>query len=826
MNYTLHTRFRYYLVRDYNLLTSPLVISLLVISAAAAAFFTLVLLFISDAAFISASVILLTSLAAAAALTLVFAATYYQSVPPRLTVAQLTPSGAEPINVAAASSFDLLRALGPASQRLDDASLPVSLAVLLNSPATDHLIRRLQLKRAPLYEVIVQRVVPRLTVALFAEGMVNVARELQQDEIAPEHALGAVLLHPAAQPYLRQQRLTDDDVRFVLWWGAEQRARLRQHRRWWAREQLLAFSGLGLGWAAGYTPLIDRLTRLPRGGAWDDSIHGHEDKLDALINSLARQRQSNVLLVGEPGVGRVGVIRHFARLIRANRAHAALNSQRLVYLHAGELIAQGASDAGQMTILARALREMERAGNIILIIDGLSSILGRSGEARLDVTDLLVPFLASRTVRVVVVISTEEYHLRLKASGELMQYFEVILLPPLSNEATLQRLALAVPAIERAAKCFIPFQTIDTLVEDTDAISPQVPFPERAFDFLEEAIVLAQRSGERQLEPRHVHQAIFRKIGIHLGELQAREKEQLLNLEALMHQRLVNQDAAVRAVARAMIRARAEIRNPQRPIGTFLFLGPTGVGKTETAKTLAEAYFGSEERMVRLDMSEFQGGDATARLIGSVERPVGRLTALIADHPFTVLLLDEFEKASREVHQLFLQVFDEGRLTDVAGRTYSFRHAIIIATSNAGAELIRQQAKGGQLPENFDATLKEHILRLHILAPELLNRIDAVITYTPLTREHLRRIAQLMLRSLNKRLDAEHGITVAVTDELTGFLVDIGYSPEFGARPMARAIQDTVEVAVSQQILRSEIQPGQAIRLPIPLLRSLRERPQ
>jgi ATP-dependent Clp protease ATP-binding subunit ClpC len=251
-----------------------------------------------------------------------------------------------------------------------------------------------------------------------------------------------------------------------------------------------------------------------------------------------------------------------------------------------------------------------------------------------------------------------------------------------------------------------------------------------------------------------------------------------------------------------------------------LFLGPTGVGKTETAKSLASVYFGSEDHMIRLDMSEFQEADSVSRLIGSASRPIGRLTSLIADQPFTVLLLDEFEKADPQVHQLFLQVFDEGRLSDAAGRAYSFVHTIIIATSNAGAELIRQASKDGTVPADFDDQLKEHILKNNIFRPELLNRFDSVITYSALTKEHINQIAKLMLGSLNKRLDAEHGITIKIDKQLIDYLVEIGYDPEFGARPMKRAIQDSVEYVVSQMVLKNQVKPGQQISLSAQLLRN------
>jgi ATP-dependent Clp protease ATP-binding subunit ClpC len=380
---------------------------------------------------------------------------------------------------------------------------------------------------------------------------------------------------------------------------------------------------------------------------------------------------------------------------------------------------------------------------------------------------------------------------------------------------------MAAPVIERRTKVYLPYQALRSLTDSTAGIIQHIPLPEKAFDVLEEVIVLAQSSRQYAITPSMVDDLITRKVGVPVGKIQTEEKDRLLNLEEIMHRRLVNQNRAVTALTRAMIRARAGVRSKSRPIGTFLFLGPTGVGKTEASKTLAQVYFGSDDYMVRLDMSEFQTPESMEVLVGGSRNPVGRLTSIIQDKPFTVLLLDEFEKAHKSVQQMFLQVLDEGRLTDARGQTSSFQHAIIIATSNAGAEFIRQNINKKDLPEDFDQQLREHILSKGLFSPELLNRFDGVITFTPLSQEHIRQVATLMLSKLNSRIDMEHGVTVAVTKEILDFLVANGYDPEFGARPMARLIQDTIEYAVAKMAISGQFQPGQQITLPPSQLQSL-----
>lgn len=769
-------------IRHYKVLTSPWVVASFTIG--------LPLSFIVGLFSLEAG-LLLGSISAAALLCFVFASTYYPNIPPP------TPMP---------TSFSLLLHLGEYAQIGTPEALATAGAYLLTLGGSRAILDRLQLNNP---------VLPVWSWEEFAHDMLKVATDLKSQELTPIHALGSFLLHPAMRTYLRSQQLTEQDIRFALWWELAQQQERGWRREWWRGQRLRAVAGLGLSWAAGYTPLIDRLARLPRGSFWDANAFGHEEQVEQLMNTLARARQSNAMLVGPPGVGRLGIIKEMARRVRAQQAHPALLGQRVAYLHMGELLAMAANQGGQAAVISRALREMERAGNIIAVFDGFGSVLGQGVGKEADLTDVLLPFFDSSFVRVVVVMTSEEYHLRLAANQELAHYFEVIQVPEPSPEATLQKLAVTVPGWEQESSVYLPYKTLREAVTATEPILPDIPFPEKAFDIIEEAIVMVQTNHETVVRPAHIQKLIAHKTGMRIGDITGQEEERLLRLEETIHQRVINQAPAVTALARAMIRARAGVRSPGRPIGVFLFLGPTGVGKTETSKALAAAYFGREEAMIRLDMSEFEGDDAVARLIGDMNHPAGRLTSLLSDHPFTVVLLDEFEKASQAAQQVFLQVFDEGRLTDVRGRHFSFKQAIIIVTSNAGAEFIRQEVKDGQMPADFDKQLRDYILQHDIYSPELLNRFDGVITFIPLSPEHIAQIATLMLRSLNKRLDAKHGVTVAITPELVTYLVSIGYNPEFGARPMARAIADTVEYAIAQKILRHEIKPGQEIVLPV-----------
>ena len=373
------------------------------------------------------------------------------------------------------------------------------------------------------------------------------------------------------------------------------------------------------------------------------------------------------------------------------------------------------------------------------------------------------------------------------------------------------------PGFEKQYDLKAGYRSLRAIIDLTDRYIQDIPFPEKAIDFLGEVMVYVKtKTPSKTVLPEHVAQIISQRTKIPAGEIQKTEREKLLKLEEFIHRRVINQEEAVDVLADAMRRTRAGVTRKEKPIGTFLFLGPTGVGKTETSKALAESYFGSEHRMIRLDMSEYQSLDSIERLIGSHDgKRQGLLTNAIRENPFSLVLLDEIEKAHSNILNLFLQVLDEGRLTDSLGRTVSFRNSIIIGTSNAGAEFIRKyvEKKAGYAFTFFKKELIEHLLTERIFRPEFLNRFDAVIIFKPLTRENLVDIAILMLQRLNRRLVHGRGIQFIITKELAEKIAQLGYHPEFGARPMNRVIQDRIENKIAKKILAGELNRGDAIEI-------------
>jgi len=361
--------------------------------------------------------------------------------------------------------------------------------------------------------------------------------------------------------------------------------------------------------------------------------------------------------------------------------------------------------------------------------------------------------------------------------------------------------------LEYFHKILILYPSIREIVNLTARYMPSLPFPKKALDVLEQSAVYVQKLKEKIVLPHHIAEIVSKKTDIPVGKMEVKEKEVLLNLENLIHNRIVNQQEAVNEISIAMRRARMGLASKTRPMGTFLFLGPTGVGKTETAKALSEIYFGSEKKMIRLDMSEFQAISDIQRLIGATS-PVemqGLLTTLVRETPFSLLLLDEIEKAHPNILNLFLQVLDEGHITDGQGRKVVFTNTIIICTSNAGADMIFKQIESGSPVKKDD--LLSVLFGKNIFKPEFINRFDATVIFNPLTKENLLQIAQLSLQGLQKNLK-ERDIQFIITETLKEKIVELSYKPEFGAREMRRVIQDKVENAVATALLSEKIIKG------------------
>ncbi len=622
------------------------------------------------------------------------------------------------------------------------------------------------------------------------------------------------------------------------------------------------------------TPTLDEhsrdLTEMAREGKLDPVI-GRSEEVETTIEILSRRTKNNPVLIGDPGVGKTAIVEGLAQRIVNDEVPETLAGKRVLALDLAGLVA-GTQYRGQFE--ERLKKVIDEAGENpegqILFIDELHTVVGAgAAEGSMDASNMLKPALARGELHVVGATTVDEYRKNIEKDAALERRFQPVLVGEPTVDDTVDilrglkdryeahhRVKITEEAIVAAAELsdryvtdrFLPDKAIDLMDQasarvrlrsktkpvDTRELEDEIKRLKRekdqaiaAEDFgraqdLKGQIQESQdrlgafkggRQAVAEVTAEDIAEVVSRATGIPVSQLTQEERERLLKLEEQLHERVVGQEEAVTAVAEAIRRARAGLSDPNRPIGSFLFLGPTGVGKTELARTLAEALFGDEAAMVRIDMSEFQERHTVSRLVGAPPGYVGyeeagQLTESVRRRPYSVLLLDEIEKAHPDVFNILLQILDDGRLTDSQGRTVDFKQTVIIMTSNMGAERIQAHARRDEpfeeLKDDMMAILKNS------LRPEFVNRIDEVIVFRSLDKEQISGIARLLLDRTERRLRAQ-GIEVEFTDEAVGLIAEEGFDPEFGARPLRRTIQRRVDNELASMVLSGSLNPGDRV---------------
>ncbi|MHB8984996.1 MAG: ATP-dependent Clp protease ATP-binding subunit [Eubacteriales bacterium] len=619
-----------------------------------------------------------------------------------------------------------------------------------------------------------------------------------------------------------------------------------------------------------------------------DPVVGREKEIERVIQVLSRRTKNNPVLIGEPGVGKTAIAEGLAQRIVSGNVPEVLSGKRVVTLDMGSLVA-GTKYRGEFEErLKKIIEEIRQAGNIVLFIDELHTLVGAgAAEGAIDAANILKPALARGELQCIGATTLDEYRKHIEKDAALERRFQPITVAEPTDEETLailkglrdryeahHRVRITDAALESAARLsaryitdrFLPDKAIDLMDEASSRVRLQAFTPPPEVKELENKLEDVQKEKEaavngqefeKAAELRDQEQKIKAQLenlrenwnqqkggaelvvdeediagivsswtGVPVRKLAEEESERLLKMEDELHRRVVGQDEAVRAVSRAVRRARAGLKDPKRPIGSFIFLGPTGVGKTEMARALAEVLFGSENSMVRIDMSEYMEKFSVSRLVGAPPGYVGydeggQLTEAVRRRPYTVVLLDEIEKAHPEVFNVLLQVMEDGRLTDAKGRTVDFRNTVIIMTSNVGVQSIHREAtlgfKAGEATpgedyENMKKKVMEELKRT--FRPEFLNRVDEIIVFHSLTAEHIRAIVDLMLEEVIDRMK-EHDIKVRISDPLKDLLAREGFDETYGARPLRRAIQRLVEDRLSEELLKGVFKRGESIELDI-----------
>ncbi len=632
------------------------------------------------------------------------------------------------------------------------------------------------------------------------------------------------------------------------------------------------------------------LTAAARSGKLDPVI-GRLTEIERVVQILSRRTKNNPALIGEPGVGKTAIVEGLAQRIVAGDVPETLIGKRLLTLDIGSLVA-GTKYRGEFEErLKKIVEEIRTAGNCVMFIDELHTLVGAgAAEGAVDAANILKPSLARGDLQCIGATTLDEYRKYIERDAALERRFQPVTVEEPTIEETIailkgikeryeahHRLEISEEAIQAAADLaaryiadrFLPDKAIDLVDEASSRVrlkkSKAPPSLKDALQGLEavqrekEAAISAQQyelaadlrdrevklrekidaleagwqetqaAGKTVVTGEHIAEVVSMWTGVPVTRIAMEESERLLQMEDALHKRVVGQQEAVVTISRAVRRARAGLKDPKRPIGSFIFLGPTGVGKTELARALAEFLFGSEENMIKIDMSEFMERHSVARLVGAPPGYVGyeeggQLTEAVRRKGYSVVLLDEIEKAHPEVFNMLLQVMEDGRLTDAKGRKVDFRNTIIVMTSNVGADLIKRDTTLGFAPRGSEVSnsesayvkMKEKVLGelKKTFRPEFMNRIDSVVVFRALNKEEIRRIVDILMGRVRAQL-IEQKITLEVDDEAKDLLAENGWDPQFGARPLRRTIQNMIEDELAEQLLQGQIKQGSTVKVTV-----------
>jgi len=570
--------------------------------------------------------------------------------------------------------------------------------------------------------------------------------------------------------------------------------------------------GIGESWVSGWTLETSKYMVDITSYAVNKKpmIFGREEEYKEVVEAMSKNK--SCLLVGDPGSGRGSFVNGLAYKSFIGDLKGNLYHQRFFELLADALLA-GAQNQGQLEErLENIIAEISHAGNIIIYIPNLENITG-AGTFDTDLSGALIPYLQKGKIRIIANITQGSYKKFIEPKRTLANVFETVRFEEPNQEVAFQMLLQKSSEIEKHNKVAVSYKAVVAVSNFASKYLQDRVMPGAGVTLLEDTANAVCMSDKKIIEEQDVINKVESKTKIAVGAPEEKEKTLLLHLEDELAKYVIGQKDAVFGVSEALRRLRTGISNKIKPI-SFLFLGPTGVGKTQTAKALSSVYFGGENKMIRFDMSEYSTDESVKRLLGGIEGAHG-LTDAVFEHPFSLVLLDEFEKSNPKIIDLFLQVLDDGRLTDNTGKTVSFTDTIIIATSNAASEYIRERVnKGISVDNNFQKELLEFLQQKGIFKPELLNRFDGIIIFKPLGKEEVLQIIKLMLSSLSKKL-LEKDIAVNFDEKIIAKIASEGFDEQFGARPLNRFIQNNIEDVLAQKILKDEIKRGDKINVSV-----------
>jgi len=735
-------------------------------------------------------------------------------------VKEVAKEGKE-INITTSFSVALAEALMRVGSDLEEVNSTEVLKELSKSEESNFIFARIGLDRSDFQSNLEK------AKSLAGVRFINIIERALDTAILENHdqiEVGDMLValceaDPNFSAILSKLDMTSEDLANIVYWQTSVEKKIERRHTFLDPSNLHLTGGIGKDWAFGYTPDLNHysinLTEAVERQGLGLELIGHDKEIGLLEEALNRTVGANAILVGEPGVGKKTAVLGFTKRVDEGQTLPNLAHRHIVELNT-DLLISGLTGPGEFTQrITSVFSQAANAGNVVIFIDGIEKILSSGEAGQIDATSVLIPYLSYPEINFIGTTNISDYNNLIAPNSALMQRFEKIEVNEPSQEEMVRILEDVAPRIEYHYRVLVTYLAIKEVVKLAKKFVLDQPNPEKSISLLEGAANSLNKSQSKLVDVEVIDNYVSSKTNIPVKEASGHEREVLVNLETELHKRVVNQVQAVNAVAGALRRSRAGVSESKKPIGSFLFLGPTGVGKTETAKALAATYFGSEEAMIRFDMSEYQNKEDTYRLIGSPagysEKIEGELTSRVRNKPFSLLLFDEVEKASPDILNLFLQILDEGFITSSAGRKVYFKNTIIIATSNAGANLIRQLVAKNTPYEEAQKQVVDYVQNQGIFKPEFLNRFSSVVYYSPLTREQIKEVAKIMIRNLARDIYQTKGIALKIEMKALEKLAELGYDPEMGARPMERVIAQQVENFLAEKILRGEAPKGQEV---------------
>jgi ATP-dependent Clp protease ATP-binding subunit ClpC len=663
---------------------------------------------------------------------------------------------------------------------------------------------------------------PKTAVRSLVIYALNEALLTSSTEIQPKHLLLALFnVFPVLRQTLFSQNSSIDILREVVRFQSYEVAKKKRAQYLNPNVDYYRKGGIAEAWVYGYTFILNHFAKNLNEEVFkehDTYGIGHDDEIETLVSVLGKISNRNALFIGDVGVGKSSIALGLAQRINRGDVPPQIKDKRILQLDINGLIAHSSKEKNLELLISKAVKELENAGDAILYIDEIQELIPtRASESGQSVANIFLPYILNSKFPIVGTINYSDYKKYFYSIESLRQAFTNIEIREVSAADTLQILETKITPLEKNFGIYITFPALISTVELAQRYNKERKLPSSAVRLIESVCSWAQSSGVKVLTQEHVSKVLSNEKGITIGTVNVEESTKLMKLEENMKNKVIGQEDAIKALVEALRRAHVDIRNPNKPIGTFLFMGPTGVGKTHVSKVVAQEYFGNESNMIRVDMSEYKEMDSINKFLGgqSGSTEFGPTSVSLVDriksNPYTVVLFDEMEKAHPQILDLFLQIFDEGRLTSTQGEVVDFTHSIIVCTSNIGSLTLLNSLSSQNI--TWEEAKKRALIELRqAIKPELLNRFDKVLVFHPHDIENLSKISELLLKELAKRLQ-EKSIKLTWTNVIPQLIASRAHEPGLGARPIRRYIQDHVEGNIAQELLEGKVVQGQEIEI-------------